>query len=142
VQGKPLNAEQRQKLREADEEKIRAVLDGEMPQAWRIEFEQELQRRRSQRSAVDTAKKMQSEISRYLITKGAPFVVGGRITQLRTGGVISDKTHNLDEVRRQGIEIEPLKGKLVVTEGRLGVPTTKIVDVPEEAPVPSGEVPA
>jgi hypothetical protein len=142
VQGQPLTTEQREMLRKASTEKIEGILgDPKLTEAWRAEFQLELDQRRARERAAKQAASMQSPINRYRITKGGPFVVGGRITQLREGGVISDKTHRLDEVRRQGIEIEKLRGKVVVTEGRLGVPTTKIIDEPAAAPVPTGEVP-
>ncbi len=142
VSGDPLTGEQRAKLRAASTEEIESVLaDPELPTNWRGEFQAEMNERRRQQSVDADRAKRTSHIDKWLITKGGPFALAGRMTQLRTGGVISAMTHDLDVVRRQGIEIEPLKGKVVISHNEMGVPTTSIVDAPKPREVLKGDAP-
>lgn len=142
VSGEPLTGAQRTKLRGASNEQIEAVLtDPKLSVIWRDEFQKELnERRRVEAVDVDRASRT-SVIQKYLIKKGGPFALAGRMTQLRTGGVISALTHDLFAVRAQGIEIEPLKGKVVISHNEMGVPTTVIVDAPKPRETMTGDAP-
>lgn len=140
--GKPLTAEQIGKLRKANTDQIRAVLeDPKLLPQWRTEFQIELDGRCRMEEQEDERKKMTSPIQKYLITKGGRFVVRGYATELRTGGVVTGTTHNLDQLKAQGIEFEPLKGKVVVARNEMGRTITKIVDAPAEPEKLTGEAP-
>jgi hypothetical protein len=109
--GEPLTAEQRHKLRSASYEQIQTVLeDPTLPVLWRKEFQAELVVRNARKREKAKRDSMTSEIEKWEVTRGGPFVINGRVTQLRTGGVISALTHDLKEVRRQGIELRKLDG--------------------------------
>ncbi len=73
---------------------------------------------------------MTSPMKAFEVTKGGPFVVRGRVTRVHTGGIVYETTHDLQELTRQGIEYEPLKGHVEVVKGALGFATTKIVHDP------------
>lgn len=139
-QGEPLTVEQLEKLRAASDDKIRGVLDDPgLTAEFRKAFKAELGARLARAKAAKKAARMTSPINRFKITKGGPFVIGGRITQVRTGGVVTDKTHDLGELTRQRIEYEPLRGKLVLAEGTLGRPITVIVEDPGPSATLSGD---
>ncbi len=140
--GEPLTAEQREKLRAASMDQIQTVMaDPEMPVLWRQEFKAEMDARHARKRADTERDRMTSHVVRYKVTKGGPFAVGGRICQVRTGGIVLETTHDLADLRRQGIEFEELKGKVVITETQLGRPTTAIVDEPRAAVDPQGDAP-
>lgn len=122
-----LTAEQRAQLAAATPERLREVLaSSDLPDEWRQEFQAELDRKEAaaQLAAQQAAKR--TEINRYRITKGGRFSQAGHITQLRVGGVVSDLTHNLDELRRQGIEFEPFTGDVVVERDQLNRAVTQL----------------
>jgi len=126
--GAPLTPAQRDKLLAASDDSIQAVLaDPMLPQLWRVAFEGEWERRQRQAKAQSHASRMATPVQQYEIVKGGRFVVDGRVCQLHTGGVLTDQSHNLEEVRRQGIEIRPLDGQVLVVEDQLGRITTRVV---------------
>lgn len=142
VAGDPLTAEQRMKLTGASTEQISVLLaDPELPTNWRTEFQAELTKRVRQAKTDAELARRTSKIVKYLITKGGPFVVDGRITQMRTGGVFSEFTHDLNAVRAQKIEFKLLEGRVVVGKNEMGQSTTTIVGEPTPREEPTGDAP-
>lgn len=56
----------------------------------------------------EAAPKVVPGCQRYRVKGHARYVVGGIVYQLADGSVVSEKTHNMAEVRRQGVPIEPI----------------------------------
>ena len=140
--GEPLTVEQREKMRNAATPHLVTVLgDPDLPLLWRNEFQCEVDRRVYAEGKEEERRLRTSVIERFEITKGGPFVVDGRVTALRTGGVISQLTHDFVEVQRQGIEIEPLNGKVIVSSDSMGFATSHIQRAPEDAPKATGDAP-
>ncbi len=130
VQGDALTHEQYQALRKSDDATIQAKLDEQpnMNPLWKKAFEKELADRAKKRADEAEIKSRQTPMDGYFITKGGAFVVNGRIHQLHAGGVVYETTHNLADLKQQGIEFEPMGDReLVVVKGNLGVPITKVV---------------
>lgn len=124
--GEPLTVEQRAKLATASVETIeQALADPALPALWRSAFRAEAERRRA-RTAADA---MKSEIERWLVVKGGRYCLPGYQTTLPEGSVISALTHNLDDVRKQGIGLRRLEGEVVVVMDQLGFARTRIVPV-------------
>lgn len=144
ITGNPLTSEQRAKLRDASTDQIEGALaDPLLPTLWRKEFTFELETRQRNRQRRDAKARLTSPLKKYEITKGGKYVVPGegRITALHTGGVVCETTHDLKELKRQGIEFRELRGRVVVVNDLLGRTTTKI-EREEAMPVePTGEAP-
>ena len=128
-QGEPLTADQRQKLRAAPDEQVAALLaDPSLPVMWRREFQAEADRRAVAAEAAATAARMRSELNKFRITVGGRFVTKqGYVTRLRVGCVVADTTHDLNDLRKQGIQFEPLQGEVKTVEGPLGRPMSRVV---------------
>lgn len=142
VMGEPLTIEQREKMRTAATPHLVTVLgDPDLPLLWRNEFQREVDRRVYAEGKEDERRLRTSKIDRFEITKGGPFVVDGRVTALRTGGVISPLTHDLTEVARQGIEFETLNGKVVISSDSMGFATSHIHRAPKDVPKATGDAP-
>jgi hypothetical protein len=115
-----LTAEQRVLLAGASDTEIEQVLlDPVVPSWCKAEFMAELGRR--------SASGRKSQIAEYIVTKGGRYFVPGHGTVLPNGSVISAMTHNLDDVRSQGIEFEPLVGRVEAYEDQLGFVKTRII---------------
>jgi hypothetical protein len=115
-----LTPDQRVLLASASDAEIEGVLADAAVPAWcKAEFTAELSRR--------TAAGRKSVIAEYLVTKGGRYCVPGYATTLPKDSVISALTHNLDDVRAQGIEIEPLAGRVEAYKDQLGFVRTRIV---------------
>lgn len=128
MEGEPLTTEQMDKLRASSVGDIQKALENQaFPRQWRIAFQKELDTRTAAAAAAAEKERMTSPMQAYEITKGGPFIIRGRVTKIHTGGVVYETTHNLEDLKRQGIEFEPLKGHVEVVRGALGFPTTKIV---------------
>lgn len=128
-----LNPAQQVALQGAATAKIEAVLaDPNLRPVWRAAFEAELERR---------AKLEANSATPYLVVKGGGYVAPG--TNYRTNvpkdSVVFEATHNLDDLRAQGIELRAVDGHVVVTENQLGMAVSKLVlasEVGGEAPTP------
>lgn len=128
VEGEALTSEQVEKLRTNSTANIeKAMGDPGLSRQWRIAFQQELDARAAAAAAAAERERMTSPVQAYLITKGGPFVIRGRVTQIHTGGIVYETTHDLALLTRLGIEYEPLKGHVEVVKGALGFKTTRIV---------------
>lgn len=128
MEGEALTSEQVEKLRTNTPENIeKALKDPKLSRQWRLAFQKELDTRAVAAAAAAEKERMTSPMQGYLITKGGKLVIRGRITQIHTGGVVYETTHDLALLTRLGIEYEPLKGHVEVVKGALGFKTTKIV---------------
>ena len=142
VPGVPLTAEQQTKLVNASRDQIEAALGNpELPTVWRDAFRVELDRRVALDKTASAKAAMTTDITRYVITKGGPFVHNGNVTQVRTGGVVSELSHNLKALAAQGIEYKKLEGKVVTGCSEMGRSITRIVDAPQPAAAPTGDIP-
>lgn len=116
-----LTFEQRRLLAAADDAAlVEALADPAMPDWCRSEFMAEQARR------ADIAS-MRSTVEQWAVVKGGRYFIPGHGTTLPTGSVISAQTHNLDDVRAQGIEITPLVGEVEAYRDEMGFPKTRIV---------------
>jgi hypothetical protein len=115
-----LSTDQRKLLLEAQDAEIDMVLaDMDVPAWCRAEFQVEKDKR--------SAASLRSEIEQWHVTKGGRYFIPGHGTTIPTGSVVSPLTHNLDDLRAQGIEIEPLKGSVEVFRDQLGFAKTRII---------------
>ena len=131
LEGEALTADQAETLRRNSTANIETALeDSSLTRQRRLAFQAELDIRAAAAAAAAEKKRLTSPMQGYLITKGGPLVINGRITQVRTGGVVYETTHDLALLKRLGIEYEPLKGHVEVVKGALGFATTKIVHDP------------
>lgn len=128
LEGEPLTPEQVDKLRTSSAEDIEKALEKpDFPRQWRLAFQKELDARVAAAAAAAEKERMTSPMQAYEITKGGPFIIRGRVTKIHTGGIVYETTHDLEDLKRQGIEFELLKGHVEVVRGALGFATTKIV---------------
>ncbi len=131
MEGEALTTDQVEKLRTNSTANIEKALDDSgLSRQWRLAFQKELDARTAAAATAAEKARMTSPMQAYLITKGGPFVINGRITQIRTGGIVYETTHDLAQLKLLGIEFELLKGHVEVVKGALGFPTTKIVHDP------------
>jgi len=88
--------------------------DPEFPAHLKALVVQELGRRASRAQAVYDREKAQGPMERFRVTVGGRFVTrDGFLTELVAGSVVTAATHDLAEVRRQGLQIEPCNLVLV-----------------------------
>lgn len=110
-------------IRAADTQKLLKLLEGELPDNLRAIAEREL-KNRALEAAHAARQSGRSQIQRFVVVQGGRFVVPGHITRLNAGEVISAATHNLDEVKRQGIVFAPVSS-VVTTRDELGRQQTR-----------------
>lgn len=117
--GQPLTAEQAAALRAAPAESIRKALATQphMPALWRAAFELELTQRGP---LVQT-----SEIQQWRVVNGGRYCIPGHATTLAKDSVITEYTHDLDDVRAQGLVLEPITS-VTVYEDQLGFAKTRV----------------
>lgn len=120
-------ADQIRRIRAAPTEKLEMVFNEPfLPDHLRATIEDELKQRQAKAAEAAAASKLKSQIARYRVTKGGRFCVTGYVGELPTGSLITEKTHNLREVRRQGIEFEPATGVELSTD-QLGRQISRVV---------------
>ncbi len=95
--------------------------DPDLPDYLRAAVHGELARRSSEEKAKRAREALKSEIKQYRVTKGGRYVCKGYITTLPENSVINHMTHDLEDVKSQGIEFEPLSESRMVQD-QLGVP--------------------
>ncbi len=117
----PLLADQIRRIRASTTEKLNLVLESnpDLPLHLAGLIREELGIRAEKARAAAEAAALRSKIVRYRVTKGGRFVVNGHITELHVGALVTEKTHSLRELRRQGIECE-LANAVEVTIDQLG----------------------
>ena len=112
----PVPTEEEQgKIERASEAQLRGLLNqrpaipGHLAEAVRREM---VAREEATKAAVAEA----PEPVRYEVTKGGKFVIGGRVTHIATGSIIYPKLHDVDEVRKQGIELREFQAKVTLVQ--------------------------
>ena len=127
---RPYTAEMAAEVASATDDQLKDVLEHDnalrakgdpdaLPATWRAPIEAELKRRTE-------AAAMRSQIEEYEVVEGGRFFTPGYNTTLPKGSVISPFTHDLDEVRRQGIQLRPLTKHVTTAPDQLGVPRTRV----------------
>ena len=126
----PLTADQLRRIQHATSESLEELLeDDTLPNNVRAEVEKELAWRQKRADEEQRRKSLQvAEVEGYRVVKGGRFVKDSHVTQLRTGAFVTPLTHDLKEVRRQGIKIEPCVG-FETLEGQLGEKRVRPVGV-------------
>lgn len=120
-------ADQIRRIRAAQTEKLEMVLNEPyLPEHLRAAIEDELQQRQATAAEAAAASRRKTQIARYRVTKGGRYCITGYVGELPTGSLITDKTHNLREVRRQGIEFEPASHVELSTD-QLGRQISRVV---------------
>ncbi len=94
-----------------------------LPPVWKVEVSAELERRRA-----TPAQAMRTRVRQYAVMRGGRFVVNGSINTLATGSIITEHSHDLMEVVKQGIALRELEEdeEVVVVRGQLGEQTTRV----------------
>lgn len=119
----PLTVEQFRKIAAAKTEHLELVLDGPVPSAaYREAVAKELAERKKQQAG--TLLKAEVPEQHYRVTKGGRYIAHGAVGHLADGSVLTRLTHNLADVKRQGIEFEPCPPP-VITHGMLGEQITR-----------------
>lgn len=116
-----LTAEQRAAIGRASIEDLetavlRGEADSEFPANWLTEFRQELTRKRE---AQAKAARMTRQVY-YRVTKGGRYVINSQGHNMPVGATVTQFSHNLDDLRRQGIELEEVTGEIVIEETQMG----------------------
>jgi hypothetical protein len=120
-------ADQIRRIRAAQTEKLEMVLNEPfLPEHLRSTIEDELQQRQARAAEAAAVSRLKTQIARYRVTKGGRYCITGYVGELPTGSLITDKTHNLREVRRQGIEFEPASHVELSTD-QLGRQISRVV---------------
>lgn len=115
-------ARQTKTIRGAETVKLKLVLDDpDLPLHLKTIINEELKFRASRENEAEQRARLRvGEVVRYTVTKGGRFVTkGGHITELQPGSVLTEKTHDLKEVERQGIELRVAE-RVVVKLDQLG----------------------
>lgn len=74
--------------------------------------------------------KAEGGVDSYIVVKGGRFVKDSQMTNLPRGAVLTRLTHNLDQVKAQGIEMQLLEDAVSTGKGQLGQPLTLIGGIP------------
>lgn len=118
--------DQYRRIIRADTDKLHVVLaDPNLETHLAKAITREIERREERDAKLRTAQDLKGTMELYTVTRGGRFVLPGQITELPAGSVIGPLTHNLAEVRAQGIEFQPLKS-LEVVEDQMGRKITKV----------------
>ncbi len=70
--------------------------------------------------------KAEGGVESYIVVKGGRFVKDSQMTNLPRGAILTRLTHNLDQVKAQGIEMQLLEGAVSTGTGQLGEAVTLI----------------
>jgi hypothetical protein len=123
----PELADQVRRIRAASDDGLRRVLQQtDLPLHLRNIITAELGFRQRRQEELDRQNRLTTPIQRYRVTKGGRFVVPGMITELPVGSLLTETTHNLAEVRRQGIEFESATA-VELGADQLGRQTSRVV---------------
>lgn len=113
---KLVTAEQAQLVQQASLDQLEGVVqDPKLEPQLRAYIEGEIAARRAE--VETTAKKvgMTGPLTRFRVTKGGMYVPpGGSPTTLPVGSMVMTTTHDLAQVRKQGIEFEPCEAPKVL----------------------------
>lgn len=83
-----------------------------------------LQQRAEERRAADEAARLRTAATLYQVTKGGRIGIGGMLVTLPKGSCVTAHTHDLDNLRAQGIELRKA-GAVTAQPDQLGFPRTK-----------------
>lgn len=105
------NPEQARKIFSARTEQLEGLLDDpKLPDYLRQLVVAELARRQAAAAAKYNLEKAQGPLDRFKVTKGGRYVTReGFPTFLPAGALVGPTTHDLEDVKRQGIEFEPAR---------------------------------
>jgi len=125
----PATHEQFRRIAAATTESLADLLaDPELDPGVRLVAQQELDRRHEAEAKARIAASLQtpSRVPAWKVTKGGLFITNGQITELATGSVVTEHTHDLASVRQQGIELAPVVKGVRVFEDQLGAQRTEV----------------
>lgn len=110
-----VSGEQRLKIMRAHTDSLRAVLspaEGEepLPEYLAVEVREELARREVKAAQEAADAKLKGPVQVFKVTKGGRYVREGFVTRLEEGSILTPITHDLADVRAQGIEFCPSPG--------------------------------
>ncbi len=119
-----LSVEELRKITAGKTDQLELILEDDLEPYLRVAIEAELNARRSKARAEQEAQEAQSALVRWRVVRGGRYVTkDAYVTTLPVGSVITELTHDLEHVKRQGIELARIE-TLSTERDQLGNPIT------------------